>query len=175
MSAEDADLRTVKRLIEGLESEDAFERRNAIESLALLTQQRLDFAWRGAPAERQSSVDRWKKWLAREERRRRRTGGLQAAVDLLQSVELPLGSQANLQEALEKAFKDLPAEKKKALIAQMLAKVAADAASQAAAGGHDLCERCKKRPATVRVTSRAKSGEYAMTQFCEICASKDAA
>jgi DNA-directed RNA polymerase specialized sigma24 family protein len=174
MSAEDADLRTVKRLIEELESQDAFERRNAIENLALLTQQRLDFAWRGTEAERASSVARWKKWLAKEERRRR-GGGLKAAVELLQSVELPLGSGANLQEALEKAFKDLPPEKKKALIAQMLAKVAADAAANAAGvSGHETCERCQKRPATVRVTSRTKTGEYEQTSLCEICATKDA-
>ena len=170
MSAEDADLRTVKRLIDSLESEDAFERRQAIENLALLTQQRLDFAWRAAPAERELSVIRWKRWLAREEKRRK-GGGLKAAVELLQSVEIPVGGGANLQEALEKAFKDLPPEHKKALIAQMLAKVAAEASAQGNA--HDPCERCAKRPATVRITSRTKSGAYEMTALCEICAAKD--
>ena len=172
MSAEDADLRTVKRLIEALESDDAFERRQAIENLALLTQQRLDFAWRAAPEERSTSVARWRKWLAREEKRRK-GGGLKAAVELLQSVEIPVGGGANLQEALEKAFKDLPPEHKKALIAQMLAKVAADASSSGSS--HDPCERCAKRPATVRITSRTKSGAYEMTTLCEVCAAKDAA
>jgi len=171
MSAEDADLRTVKRLIETLESDDAFERRNAIESLALLTQQRLDFAWRAAPAERATSVERWKKWLAREEKRRK-GGGLKAAVELLQSVEIPLGAGANLQEALEKAFKDLPPEQKKAWIAQMLAKVAAEASINAGSA-HDPCERCKKRPATVRITSRTTSGAYELASLCEVCAAKD--
>src|SRR6185436_10185953 len=130
---------TIKTLVDGLESDDAFERRQAIESLALLTQQRLDFAWRGSPAERSASVDRWRKWIAREERRRKQ-GGLKAAVELLQTVELPAGG-ASLQEALEKAFKDLPAEQKKALVAQMLAKIASDASPAAA---HDPCERCAK-------------------------------
>jgi hypothetical protein len=167
MSAEDADLRTVKRLIESLESEDAFERRQAIESLALLTQQRLDFAWRGAAEERAASVAKWRKWLAREEKRRK-GGGLKAAVELLQSVEAPLGG--NLQEALEKAFKDLPAEHKKALIAQMLAKVAAEAQS---GGAHDPCERCGKRPATVKITTRDAGGEFVQNALCEVCAAKE--
>ncbi len=170
MSAEDADLRTVRRLIQALESEDAFDRRQAIESLALLTQQRLDFAWRADPSERGLSVARWKKWLAREEKRRK-GGGLKAAVELLQSVELPVGGGANLQEALEKAFKDLPPEHKKALIAQMLAKVAAEATAANAAS--DVCDRCKKRPATVRITSRQPAGTYEQASLCEVCAAKD--
>jgi hypothetical protein len=165
----DADLRTIQRLIDTLESDDAFERRQAIENLALLTQQRLDFAWRGGPAERALSVARWRKWLAREEKRRK-TGGLKAAVELLQSVELPVGG-ASLQEALEKAFKDLPSEQKKALISQMLAKVAAE--STPGASSHDPCERCKKRPATVKITARAKNGEFEQTALCEVCAGKD--
>ena len=169
MSAEDADLRTVKRLIESLESDDAFERRQAIENLALLTQQRLDFAWRAAPEERATSIERWKRWLAREEKRRK-GGGLKAAVELLQSVEIPVGGGVHLQEALEKAFKDLPPQHKKALIAQMLAKVAAEASVSGSA--HETCERCKKRPATVRITSRTKSGEYEQVAFCEVCAAK---
>ncbi len=170
MSAEDADLRTVKRLVEELASDDAFQRRQAIENLALLTQQRLDFSWRGSTEERTASIERWKKWLAREERRRK-GGGLKAAVELLQSVEVPIGGATSLQEALEKAFKDLPAEHKKALIAQMLAKVAADAHSS---GSHDPCERCKKRPATVKITARTKSGEYEQRSLCEVCAGREA-
>lgn len=170
MSA-DADLRTIKRLIEALESDDAFERRQAIENLALLTQQRLDFAWRGTPEERATSVGRWRKWLLREEKRRK-GGGLKAAVELLQSVELPAPGGASLQEALEKAFKDLPPEHKKALIAQMLAKVAAEAQSPAQ---HDPCERCRKRPATVKITARTKAGEFEQKALCEVCAAKDGA
>lgn len=170
MSA-DADLRTIKRLIDALESDDAFERRQAIENLALLTQQRLDFSWRGTEAERKASVERWRKWLTREERRRK-GGGLKAAVELLQSVELPVPGGTSLQEALEKAFKDLPPEHKKALIAQMLAKVAADSQSPSQ---HDPCERCRKRPATVRITARAKSGAFEQTALCEVCAAKDGA
>jgi hypothetical protein len=172
MSSSDADLRLVRRLIDSLESDDAFERRQTIENLALITQQRLDFSWRGSSAERAASVGKWRKWLAREEKRRK-SGDFKAAVELLQSVEVPVGSGANLQEALEKAFKDLPPEHKKALIAQMLAKVAADASSSGSS--HDPCERCAKRPATVRITSRTKSGAYEMTTLCEVCASKDAA
>ena len=168
MSADDADLRTAQRLIEALESDDAFERRQAIESLALLTQQRLDFSWRGTAAERGASVARWRKWLAREEKRRK-SGGLKAAVELLQSVEVPAGGAASLQQALEKAFKDLPAAHKKALIAQMLAKVTADTQGSAA---HDLCESCRKRPATVKVTERTKSGSFEQTSLCEVCAAR---
>lgn len=165
MSSE-VDLKAVKRLIEGLASEDAFERRQAIESLALLTQQRLDFSWRGSDAERSASIDRWRKWLAREEKRRKGSG-LKAAVELLQSVEIPVGGGASLHEALEKAFKDLPPEHKKALIAQMLAKVAADAP---AAPSHEVCMRCAQRPATVRITAREADGTYAQTALCEPCA-----
>jgi hypothetical protein len=171
MSSADADLRLVKRLIDSLESEDAFERRQTIENLALLTQQRLDFSWRGSPAERAASIGKWRKWLAREERRRK-GGGFKAAVELLQSVEVPVGAGSNLQEALEKAFKDLPAEHKNALIAQMLAKVAADAQPS---GSSELCERCEKRPATVKITARAASGVYEQTALCEICAAKSGA
>ena len=168
MSAADANLKTVKQLIDALESDDAFERRQAIENLALLTQQRLDFAWRGTPEERQTSIDRWRKWLAREEKRRK-GGGLKAAVELLQSVELPAGGGANLQAALEKAFQHLPPEHKKALIAQMLAKVAAD--SQASS--HDPCESCAKRPATVKVTERGDDGAYGHRALCEVCAGRE--
>src|SRR5262249_55025769 len=150
---------------------DAFARRQAIENLALLTQQRLDFSWRGGADERAASIERWKKWVAREERRRK-GGGLKAAVELLQSVEVPIGGAANLQEALEKAFKDLPPEHKKALIAQMLAKVAADTQTGAS---HDSCERCKKRPATVKITSRTKAGAYEQTALCEVCAGRETA
>jgi hypothetical protein len=167
MSA-DADLRTIKQLIDTLESDDAFERRQAIENLALLTQQRLDFAWRGTAPERATSVERWRKWLLREEKRRK-GGGLKAAVELLQSVELPVPGGASLQEALEKAFKDLPPEHKKALIAQMLAKVAADSQSPSQ---HDPCERCGKRPATVKITARTKGGEFEQKALCEVCAAK---
>src|SRR5262245_43989980 len=144
MPASQTDLKAIQRLIETLESEDAFERRQAIESLALLTQQRLDFAWRGTAAERSEAVARWKQWLAREEKRRRSGAfNIKAALELLHSVELPVGGPS-LQEALEKAFKDLPPEHKNALIAQMLAKVAAEAS---AAAVHAACERCEKRPA----------------------------
>jgi hypothetical protein len=166
--ATDGGLKTIARLIDGLESEDAFERRQAIEDLALVTQQRLDFSWRGSEEERAAAVTRWRKWLAREERRRKQ-GGIKAAVELLQSVEVPGGS-SNLQEALEKAFKDLPPVQKKALIAQMLAKVAADASHT---GTHEPCDRCKKRPATVRVTSRRDGGVYELESLCEVCAGKD--
>jgi len=168
MSSSDADLRLVRRLIDSLESDDAFERRQTIENLALITQQRLDFSWRGSAAERAASVGKWRKWLAREERRRK-GGDFKAAVELLQSVEVPVGSGANLQEALEKAFKDLPVEHKNALIAQMLAKVAADSQPSASS---DLCERCEKRPATVKITARGKDGAYAQTALCEVCAAK---
>jgi hypothetical protein len=171
MSSADAHLRQAKRLIDALESADAFERLQSIEELALLTQQRLDFAWRGTAEERALSVARWRKWLAREEKKRK--GGLaKAAAGFLGSVEIPLGSGQNLQAALEKAFKDLPPEHKKALIAQMLAKVAAD--SQASAS-HDPCDRCKKRPATVKITARDKKGEFQQVSLCEVCAAKDGA
>lgn len=169
MSSE-ADLSTIQRLIDALESQDAFERRQAIESLALLTQQRLDFAWRGTAEERAASVARWRKWHAKEQKRRAKGGGLKAAVELLQAVEMPVVG-ANLQKALEKAFKDLPPEQKKALIAQMLAKVAAEASSSA--GTHEPCERCGKRPATVKVTSRVGNGEFVHVAMCEVCAAKE--
>src|SRR5688572_24768805 len=109
-------LETLKRLIDTLESEDAFERRQAIENLALLTQQRLDFAWRGNSDERAASIRRWRRWLSREEKRRK-GGDLKATLDVLASGVIS-GAGPDLQAALEKAFKDLPPQHKKALIAQ---------------------------------------------------------
>ncbi len=160
--SEEVDLQVLRRLIEGLESEDAFERRQAIESLAVVTQQRLDFSWRGSAEERTLAVKRWRKWLGREEKRRKGRQ-VQATIQILASGAID-------QKSLEKALKDLPPAQKQALIAQVLAKVTAEAQ---AAGGHGVCERCTKRPATVKITSRAADGTYAQRTLCEVCAAKE--
>ena len=156
----DADLRRIQTLVDELESDDAFERRDAIESLAFLTQRRMGFDWGAAEEERTRAVKRWRKWLARE-REQRRGREVQATIQLLAKGQID-------PDTLGKLLKDLPPAQKKALLAQLvIAKAAAEAASPAAPAA---CQRCAKRPVTVRITSRAEDGTYRLESLCEVCA-----
>jgi predicted Zn-ribbon and HTH transcriptional regulator len=151
-------LRKIRRLIEALESDDAFERLRAIESLALLTQQRLDFAWRDPPEERSRAVRRWRRWYDREIRRRQRS----ATMELLATGD---------PSALQKFLDAMGPEQKKALLAQMLVgKVAQSAAAALLPQVPQACERCGKRPVTVKVTARTPDGSWLHAELCEVCA-----
>lgn len=160
MSDESA-LRRIRQLIDELESEDAFERLRAIESLALLTQQRLDFAWRDPPEERSRAVRRWRRWYDREMRRRKQETTIQI-----------LSSGGAGPEVLHKLLENLAPEQKKALLAQMM--LAKAAAKGQAVAGHAPCDRCEKRPATVEVTRRVEDGtaggSWVHESLCEVCA-----
>ena len=157
---EEVDLKRVAALVDQLESEDAFERRQAIEALAVFTQQRLDFRWTASPEERAAAVERWRKWLKRE-RRRRQGKDVQATIQILSGGAIS-------QAALEKALEHLPPKQKQALIAQVLAKVTQG--SMQSPGAHPPCEVCAKRPATVKITTRAPDGQYVQQALCEVCA-----
>lgn len=156
------DLRLVKELVRGLESDDAFARRDAIERLAILTQQRLDFRWSGSDEERRRGVLRWKRWVAREERARR---GRQVKT----TIEILSGGQID-KEALDAALKSLPPAQKKALMAKVLAKVSAQ---HGAAAALPACEHCERRPATASVTQLESDGSYSNRLLCEVCAHRD--
>jgi hypothetical protein len=160
--SQEADLRRIHRLVDELESDDAFERRDAIEALVLTTQQRLGFDWGAPEAERERAVRRWRRWLE-EESERRKGQDVQATIQLL--------AQGHIDPVtLKKLLKDLPAEQKKALLAQLvIAKAAAEAPD---AAPHAPCGRCRKRPSTVRVTSRTPSGAYEQEALCEVCAAQ---
>jgi hypothetical protein len=161
MTAE-ADLRRIQRLVEELESDDAFDRRDAIESLDSLTHQRLGFDWGGEAEDRAKAVRRWRRWIDRE-KERRKGREVQATIQLL--------AQGHVDPAaLQKLLKNLPADQKKALLAQLvIAKAAAEAQQP---GAHAACDRCDKRPATVRITSRGEDGTYGQQSLCEVCAAQ---
>ncbi len=153
------DITLLKKLVEDLKSDDAFDRREAIESLAILTQQRLNFAWQGADAERMAALGRWRKWIEREERRRRGRQ-VQATIQILASgVVNPV--------TLHKTLKDLPEAAKQALLAQVFAKMSAAGLENV---GHPTCESCHERPATVVITLRQDDGTFARQRQCELCA-----
>lgn len=156
------DLEQVKSLVRTLESGDAFVRRDAIEHLAILTQQRLDFRWSGDDEERRRAVLRWKRWVAKEERRRR---GRQVQT----TIQILSGGQID-KEALDAALKNLPPAQKKALMAKVLAKVTEQ---QAQAPTLPACEHCERRPATAHVTRREQDGSYTAHRLCEVCAHRD--
>lgn len=158
----DIDLLQVKRLVRELGSEDAFSRRDAIETLAILTQQRLDYRWSGSDTERERAIRRWKRWIAREERARR---GSQVKT----TIEILSGGQID-KEALDAALKSLPPEQKKALMAKVLAKVTAQHVTGAAL---PTCEHCERRPATAGVTQLGPDGSYVHLRLCEVCAHRD--
>ncbi|MCI0586105.1 MAG: hypothetical protein L0323_04600 [Planctomycetes bacterium] len=159
--SDEAALRKIRQLIDELESDDAFERLRAIESLALLTQQRLDFAWRDPPEERSRSIRRWRRWLDREVRRRKQETTIQI-----------LSSGAAGPEVLHKLLETLGPTQKKALLAQMM--LAQAAAKGQAVAGHAPCSRCEKRPATVQMTRRVDDGTpggaWVHEALCEVCA-----
>jgi hypothetical protein len=158
----DLDLSQVKRLVRELDSDDAFSRRDAIEQLAILTQQRLDYRWSAGSEERQRAVRRWKRWIAREERARR---GKQVTT----TIEILTGGQID-KEALDAALQSLPAAQKKALMAKVLAKVTAQ---HAGAQSLPTCEHCQRRPATASVTQLETDGSYANQRLCEVCAHRE--
>ncbi len=181
------DLTTVARLIDDLENEDAFERRDAIESLARLTRHHHDFPWRGRESDRAESVRKWRKWLKRE-RRRRRGAVVEKSI---------LASGAIDASQLKQLLQGLPTSEQHAVFAAMIKKIgllgpagsAAAAALSAAmsgagpggpaagslAGAHGTavrCQMCEKRIATARVTARADDGSWCQRAACETCVAR---
>ena len=155
---QDLDLRQVKRLVDALESEDAFDRRSAIERLAVLTQQRLDYRWSAEDDQRQRAVKRWRRWIAREERERRG----KATIEIFAHGKID-------QAALDKALLGLKPSDKKALMQKVLAKVVAQ---QAQVPSLPICEECERQPATARITERDDDGDYHLRRLCETCANR---
>lgn len=153
------DLKTLERLVDSLESEDAFARREAIDELILLTQKQFGFRWRDPEADRTPAVKRWRRWLDRESKRRQ-SRQMQATVQILAE-----GSGKIIDsEALQKLLKALPHDQAKQLMATVLAKMGA-----AAVPSHPVCEACGLRPATVAVTTLEENG-YRHERMCEVCA-----
>ena len=161
--ADEARLRRMRHLIDQLESPDAFERREAIEALALATQERHGFAWRGDGDDRAESVKRWRQWIAREEARQK-TARMQAALQKLASGQ---GDAKTVGELLAA----IPGSDKSGLPVEMAAFVsaAAAAAQEKRSGRHAACAVCEKRPATVRITHKDSVGAWTMTAACEVC------
>jgi hypothetical protein len=158
---QEASLEKLRTLIDALESEDAFERRDAIEGLSLLTQRHFEFHWRGGVSDRERSVGRWRRWLAKEEKRLQHLE-VQSTVKLLAK-----GGSASLgPEALHKLLKALEPAQAKQLMATLLAKMGAAEAT----GQHPVCDGCNSRPATVSVTERAPDGGFSNQRLCEVCA-----
>ena len=167
---EDTRLLRIKQLIEELESADAFERREAIEMLAVLTLTRHGFDWRAAPEDRAVAVRRWRKWIGREEARRK-SERVQAAIQKLAAGEAS-------DEAIGEIF-GLEGASKEAIIAHVAAQLAGHAPPPAQSGParrkrsaraqHPVCEICERRPATVRITRRTESGAWLHREACEVC------
>lgn len=156
----------IKQLIEELESADAFERRDAIETLAVLTQTRHGFDWRATPEDRAASVRRWRKWMSREQARRK-SERVQAALQKLAAGEAS-------DETIGAIF-GLEGASKEAIIAHVAAQMAGQPAAAAPSqkkprpAQHPVCEICERRPATVRITRRTESGAWIHRESCEVC------
>jgi hypothetical protein len=154
------DLKTLERLVDALESEDAFARREAIDELILLTQRQFGYRWRDPENDRGAAVKRWRRWLERETKQRQ-SRQMHATVQILAE-----GSGKLIDgEALQKLLKALPVDQAQQLMASVLAKMGAAATTQA----HPVCEACGLRPATVSVTTLEDQG-YRHERMCEVCA-----
>jgi hypothetical protein len=157
--ASEPDLATLKRLVDTLESIDAFERRDAIQELGLLTQRQFGFRWRDSDSDRALAVARWRKWLERRAKKLHRSQ-MQSTVKLLsESSGKPMEAGA-----LQKLLQVLPPEQAKQLMASVLEKVGATQPPT----GHPPCDRCGRRPATVKVTHVKEHG-HRYEQVCEVC------
>ncbi len=150
---------TTEQLIEALESEDAFERREAQEELLRLTRQSLGFEWNDPPSAREDAVLRWKMWL-----KRRRRGGGGSASGEAKAVDIE-GAMVGLDQ-LKNALKGIPPEQLEAHLAQILTKM------QAAEAARSTCEQCGETRATVHVTECGPDGDLQQRNLCEDCASE---
>lgn len=168
--SDDTRLLRIKQLIEELESADAFERRDAIETLAVLTQTRQGFDWRAEPEDRAAAVRRWRKWMSREQARRK-SERVQAALQKLAAGEAS-------DETIGAIF-GLEGASKEAIIAHVAAQMAGQSPPTGAQPSpvqkkprpaqHPVCEICERRPATVRITRRTESGAWIHRESCEVC------
>lgn len=167
---EDPRLRKIARLIEELESEDAFVRREAIDALHRVTKRRLGFPWRGSEADRAASVRRWRRWLDGV-RREKEAAEVQAALQHLgESQAADPSSPAKIalsQSALAAALEQI--QQAGAAGAPIPVHILAAMQKLAASEAHPVCEQCGKRPATVSVTRRGKKDVWAHRVLCEVC------
>lgn len=156
----DLEIDLLERLVVALGSDDAFERRDAIERLALLTHQRLDYRWNGDDSERGQALTRWRRWLKRE-KKRRRGRKTQKTIQIFADGKVD-------KKSVEEALKGLPPGQKKAILANILAKV-----TVASLGGQPACAECSRRPATAQVTTLQPDGTYRQRKVCEVCATRE--
>lgn len=158
------DLGKIGALVDRLESVDAFERRDAIERLALMTQQRFEFRWTGGESERAQAVQRWRTWIERE-RKRRKDRRVRASFKVLSTLQIS-GGKLDMKK-IEAALHGIPEKEAGALLEEIFEKlkVAADTT-----GALPPCERCGEKPSTVHCTERRDDGTYERTRLCEVCA-----
>ena len=139
-------------LIEDLESEDAFQRLDAIEKLEDLTRRTFGFRFNDTPNQRAAAVQRWKDWVEELTQDRERDEKLKVAVQLSGGA-IDLG-------ALKKAIQEIPADKIQGYLNALIMKMKTQQAR---------CEACQVRPATVRVTE-VEGGSHRTVHLCDTCA-----
>ena len=149
----------IARLVADLESEDAFERREAQEQLLLVTRQSLGFVWSDPAPAREEAVARWKDWL-----KRRHHGGGRSGGGETRTVEVE-GALMGLDQ-LKNALKGIPPEQLETHLAQILQKM------QAAEAARSRCEQCGAARATVHVTEKDDQGILRERNLCEGCAAE---
>jgi hypothetical protein len=137
-------------LLEGLRSEDAFERREAEERLRAVARRDFGFRWDSPAEERQAALERLRAWVLREasaRREARKTAAGAAALELAKLQGLsPEEAQAKLDALLSKG----PALAEAAL-------------------GLPTCLECSERPATVEVVDLRDGRSCASVRLCEPC------
>ncbi len=147
------DPREIEPLIARLESEDFFDRLEAIEALEARTKRTFGYRFNAPLAERAEAVRRWKAWWREELLEREREKNLKAAIHLSGGM-LDLGM-------LKKALTEIPPEKIQGYLSALISKLKSQQQLR--------CEACHSRPATVRVTE-IDHGTCRTRLLCEICA-----
>ena len=146
------DPKKIEPLIEGLASEDSFERLDAIERLLDLTQHTFGFRFNDPLDARASAVSRWKSWLKEHQREREKKAKIQTAIKLSGGM-LDLG-------ALKQAIKEIPSEQIQGYLNALIMKMKSQ---------ESRCDACQVRRATVKVTE-LRAGTYASRNLCDLCA-----
>ena len=146
------DPKKIEPLIEGLASEDSFERLGAIEQLLDLTQHTFGFRFNASCDARATAIERWQSWLKENQREREKKKQLQTAINLSGGM-LDIG-------ALKKAIKQIPAEQIQGYLNALIMKMKSQ---------DSRCDACQVRRATVKVTE-LRAGTYASRSLCDLCA-----
>ena len=139
-------------LIEGLDSEDAFARLDAIEKLEGITRRTFGFRFNDSLPARAGAIQRWKDWVGELTQDQDREEKLKVAVQLSGGA-IDLG-------ALKKAIHEIPADKIQGYLNALILKMKSQKAR---------CEACHVRQATVRVTEVEGDG-HRTVHLCESCA-----